>query len=70
MFIAIAARWRLYKALRVSGVRRRRAVPSLSAQALGALQRPAARAWLRSRGIHDVKALGPSHAPQSSGDVL
>ncbi len=63
MLASIAARWRLYKALRGSGLRRRRAVPSVPAHCLIALQRPAARAWLESRGITDVRAIGPSHPP-------
>lgn len=63
MLNTLIARFRLYRALRP----RRTGPPPLTTHCLIALQRPAARAWLRSRGITDVRALGPSNPPQFSG---
>jgi hypothetical protein len=63
MLDSIIGAWRLYKALRP----RRTEAPPLPAHCLIALRRSNAREWLISRGVYDIKALGPSHPPPSWG---
>lgn len=61
MLDAIIGRWRLWRLCRTYGVRR---MPASSPYATIVLQRPAARDWLARRGIHDIRAVGPSSPPR------